>query len=79
MERLISALDGDAKCAVAAVGHSRIFCVSALKLLRKDFGNPLIVSYKKVKAVLNQPQIHPNNKTSLRRYHQALRSTVIWL
>ena len=29
--------------------------------------------------VLDQPQIQPNDKTSLRRYHQRLRSTVIWL
>ena len=79
MERLISVLDGDAKRAVAAVGHSGLFYASALKLLKQDFGNPLVVSYKKVKAVLDQPQIQPNDKTLLRRYHQSLRSTVIWL
>ena len=66
--RLISVLDGDAKRAAAIVGHSGL-----------DFGNPLVVSYKKVKAVLDQPQIHPNDKTSLRRYHQPLRSAVKWL
>ena len=77
MERLISVLDGHAKRAVAAVGHSGLLHASALKLLKQDFGNPLVVSYKKVKVVLDQPQIHPNGKTSLRRYHQVLRSTVI--
>ena len=79
MERLIWALDGDAKRAVAAVGHSGLFYANALKLLKQDFGNPMVVSYKKVKAVLEQPQIHSNDKTSLRPYHQALRSAVIWL
>ena len=79
MERLISVLDGDAKRAVTAVGHSGLFYASALKLLKQDFRNPLVVFYKKVKAVLDQPQIHLNDKTSLRRYHQVLRSTVIWL
>ena len=79
MERLIRALDGDAKRAVAAVGHSGLFYANALKLLKQDFGNPMVVSYKKVKAVLEQPQIHSNDKTSLRPYHQALRSAVIWL
>ena len=79
MERLICLLDGDAKRAVPAVGHSGLFYASALKLLKQDFGNPLVVSYKKVKAVLDQPQIQPNDKTSLRRYTQSLRSTVIWL
>ena len=79
MERLISVLDGDAKCAVAAEGHNELFYASALKLLKQDSGNPLVVSYKKVKGVLDQPQIQPNDKTSLQRYHQSLRSTVIWL
>ena len=78
-ERFISVLDGDAKRAVAAVGHSGLFYASALKMLKQDFGNPLVVSYKKVKSVLDQPQIQPNDKTSLRRYHQSLRSTVIRL
>ena len=79
METLISVLDGDAKCAVAAVRHNGLFYASALKLLKQDFGNPLVVSYKKVKAVLDQPQSQPNDKTSLRRYHENLRATVIWL
>ena len=52
MERLISVLDSDAKRAVAAVGHSGLFYASALKLLKQDFGNLLVVSHKKVKAVL---------------------------
>ena len=79
MERLINVLDGDAKCAVAAVGYSGLFYASALKPWKQDFGNLLLVSYKKIEAVLDQPQIHPNDKTSLQRYHQSLRSTVIWL
>ena len=79
MERFISVLDGDAKLAVEAVGHSGLFYAGTLKLLKQDFENPLVVRYKKVKAVLDQPQIQPNDKTSLRRYHQRLRSTAIWL
>ena len=67
------------KRAVAAVGHSGLFYASALKLLKQDFGNLPVASYKKVKAVLDQPQNQPNNKISLQRYHQSLRSTVIWL
>ena len=79
IEGLISVLDGDAKRAAPAVGHSGLFYASALKLLKQDFGNPLVVSYKKVKAVLHQPQIQPNGKTSLLCYYQSLRSTVMWL
>ena len=47
--------------------------------MKPDFGNPLVVSYKKVKAVLDQPQSQLNEKTSLRRYPENLRATVIWL
>ena len=72
-------LHGDAKRAVTAVGHSGLFYANALKLFKQDFGNPLVVSYKQVKAVLDQPQIQANDKTSLRHYHQGLRSTIIWL
>ena len=37
MERLISVLDGDAKLAVEAVGHSGLFYTGTLKLLKQDF------------------------------------------
>ena len=56
MERLISVLDGDAKRAVAAVEHSGLFYASALKLLKQDFGNPLVVSYKKQKQLWTNPK-----------------------
>ena len=47
--------------------------------MKQDFRNPLVVSCKKVKAVLDQPQTQLNDKTLLQHYHQSLRSTVIWL
>ena len=50
MKRLISVLDGDAKGAVAAIGYSGLFYASTLKLLKQDFWNPLVVSYKKSKS-----------------------------
>ena len=53
LEKLISVLGGDAKSAVAAVGHSGLFYASALKLLKQDLGNPLVVSYINVKATPN--------------------------
>ena len=56
MERLISVLDGDAKRAVAPVEHSGLFYASALKLLKQDFGNPLVVSYKKQKQLWTNPK-----------------------
>ena len=47
MERIFSVLDGDAKHAIAIVGHIGLFYASALKLLKQNFGNPLVVFYKK--------------------------------
>ena len=44
MERFISVLDGEAKRAVAAVGHNGLFYASALKLLKQDFGNKVKTS-----------------------------------
>ena len=46
MERLINVLDGDANCAVAAVGYSGLCYASALKPWKQDFGNPLLVKNK---------------------------------
>ena len=68
MEKLTSVLDGDAKGVVAAVGHSELFYTSALKLLKQDFGNPLIVSYKKGKAVLKLYGIQFRDSIYCKRY-----------
>ena len=51
MDRLLSVLDGEAKRAVSAMGQDRLFYASALKLLKQEFGNPLMVSYLKLKEV----------------------------
>ena len=44
MERLISVLVGEAKRVVKSVGQNGIFYVSALKTLKRIFGNPVVVS-----------------------------------
>lgn len=79
MERLLSVLDGDAKKAVQSIGSSGIFYATALKTLKRDFGNPVVVSHLKLKAVLDLPQIPANNRIALRRYHQQLNATITWL
>ena len=79
MERLISVLDGEAKRTVQAIGQNGIFYASAMKALKRDFGNPIVVSHAKLKAIFDQPQITNNNKISLRSYQQQLKSIVTWL
>ena len=79
MDRLLSVLDGKAKRAVSAIGQDGFFYASALKLLKREFGNPLMVSYLKLKVVLELPLIEHDDQNSLRNYHQKLETIVAWL
>ena len=79
MEWLIYVHDREAKRVVTLVGQSEIFYVSALKTLKLNFGDPVVVSYLKLKTVLDLPQLPPNDYNVLRAYHQTLKATVTWL
>ena len=74
MERLCNVLDGEAKCVMEAIGKSGRFYVTALKTLKRDFGNPLLVSHAKLKLLFDQPQIKRADRISLRRSHQHLKT-----
>ena len=76
MERLISVLDGKAKRLVTSVGQSGIFYASALKTLKRNFGNPVVVSYMKLKTVLDLPHLPPNHYNGLRAYYQTLKAAI---
>ena len=56
MERLLSVLKGEAKRAVEGIGANGIFYPTALKLLKKEFGNPLIVCHLNSSIYLSQLQ-----------------------
>ena len=79
MQRLLSVLEGEAKRSVEAIGHNGIFYTTALKSLKRDLDNPVIVSHLKIQFLLEQPQIKPNNKVILRHCHQQVKITNIWL
>ena len=79
MQRLLSVLEGEAKRSVEAIGHNGIFYATALKSLKRDFGNPVIVSHLKIQSLLDQQQIKPNDKIGLRHYHQQVKITSTWL
>ena len=53
MERLISVLDGEPKKCINAFGTNGMFYASALKSLKKQFGNPYLVLYHKLKILFN--------------------------
>ena len=79
MERLCSVLDGEAKRVIEAIGKSGRFYATALKTLKRDFGNPVLVSHAKLKLLFDQPQIKGADRMSLRRFHQHLKINNTWL
>jgi len=79
MQRLHSVLIGDAKRSIDAIGRNGIFYATALKCLKREFGNPSLVTHLKLKALFDKPQIKPNDRVALKLYHQNLKCTVTWL
>ena len=79
MERLLSVLDGEAKRRVISIGRNGLFYATAIKTLKNNFGNPMVVPFLKLKSVLDLPQITNENRAGLRALHQQLKSVVTWL
>ena len=79
MERLLSVLTGEAKKGVECIGTSGIFYATALKSLKRDFGNVTVVTHAKLKVLLDKPQLVSNDRAALKRFHQHLKSTTTWL
>ena len=73
MERLCSVLYGEAKRVIETIGNTRRFYATALKTLKRDFGNPLLISHAKLKLLFDQTQIKSADRISLRRFHQQLK------
>ena len=79
MTRLISLLDGDARRAIQSIGSSGLFYVSALKTLKRDFGNPLLVGTLRMKRLSDKPQINGTDCNALRQFHQQFKMNNVWL
>ena len=77
--RLISLLDGDATKAVQSIGSNKLFYASALKSLKSNFGNPLLVATFRMKTLFDKPHINGRDRIALREYHQQLKMNNIWL
>ena len=78
MERLISVLEGDAKKAICSIGTQSIFYATALKTLKRDFGNPVVVAHLKIKSLFNAPQIYANDWVGLQQFHHQLKCCITW-
>ena len=79
MERLLRVLDGEAKRTVISIGRNGLCYATAMKTLKTNFGNPMVVSFLKLKSVLDLPQITNENRAGLSTSHQQLRSVIMWL
>ena len=75
MDRLLSVLNGDTKRSIQSIGSSRTFYATALKALKRDYGNPIIASHLRIKSLFEFPPI----KIALRNFHQKLKITITWL
>ena len=68
MDCLLSVLDSKVKRAISAIRQYGLFYASALKLLKQEFGNPLMVSYVKLRDVLELLPVQHDDQKSLRNY-----------
>ena len=79
MERLCSVLYVEVKRVIKIIRTTGRFYATALKTLKRDFGNPLLISHARLKFLFDQPQIKSTDRISLRRFHQQLKINNAWL
>ena len=73
MERLISVLRQEVKKEIESIGINSMFYATALKTLKREYENPLLVSHPKLKKLFDQPQIKNQDRTALREYQHQLK------
>ena len=76
IERLLSELDRKAKRTVISIGRNGLFYATAMKTLKSNFGNLMVVLVLKLKSVLDLSQITNENRVDLRAFHQQLKSVI---
>ena len=79
MTYLLIVLDGEAKKAIEAVRARGLFYTSALKTLKREFGNTLLVAHLRLKSVFNEPQIKPSDSLALQEFHEHIKLSITWL
>ena len=78
MERLLSVLDGPARSSIESIGTNSIFYATALKSLKRDYGNPYVIAHLKLKEMFDRPQININDNEGLRNFYQQLKTAIAW-
>ena len=73
MERLLSVLKVETKISVESIGRNGIYYATTLKCLKREFGNPNLVTHLMLKSLFGQPQIKAADRASLKLYHQKLK------
>ena len=70
MDHLMNSLDGEAKKSVKTVGTNGYFYATVFKVLKRDFGNLLVVLHLKLTKLFDQKQINIEDKLGLCSFHQ---------
>ena len=65
--------------AVEGIVTNGIFYPTALKLLKREFINPLVVCHLKMKELFEQPPIKGNDRTSLCQCYHLVKFNNTWL
>ena len=76
MTYLLNALDGEARKAIETVGTCGLFYATALKTLKREFGNTLLVAHLRLKSIFNKLQIEPNDRSTLPEFHQRIKLNI---
>ena len=69
----MNSLDDEVKNLVKTLGTNVYFYATALKVLKRYFSNPFVVSQLKLKTPFDLKQINIKDKLGLRSFHQQLR------
>ena len=67
---MVNSLESEAKKSAETVGTNGYFYVTALKVYKRGFYNPLVVSHLKLKKLFYQKQINSKDKLGLRLFYQ---------
>ena len=73
VERLLGRLDVEVKWTLIAISRNGLFYAAAMKM------NTMVVSFLKLKSVIDLPQISVKNHGLLRIFYQQLKSVIMCL
>ena len=66
MESFLSVQDGEPKRTVISIGRNGLFYATAMKILKSNFGDSMVVPFLKLKSVLNPLEITNKNHAGLK-------------